>query len=888
MKSISRKALAIVLSVVLAVVALPVSVGAEGTVDFKDASKWQIVPFQGSEPHTSAPTLSTEKSFENSGSSIMVKRINGTGYGMEFNIEKEKNYKLTFSVLHENTGGGNAKLLGAWVVTNLADAAATKTPENIVADFGILQPGPSGQWATYSKTFAAGTNETVGFVVKVPDASWNNSYLDGFKLEEVEELEIDPDPDSDFEDPANWRWETINGEYTSEALTKNINSAYISDGKTSLCAKGADGTANVMDFAVEPNTNYSLSFQYKANSTKDNQYTISEVAIAKDFETAHATNKNWGLDGETIALHSVYSDPQYTFAIANNSSWSTETITFNSGDNTSVALIVVNGKLGWDSIYFDNFKLEKTYAPDSDFENPANWRWEAVQSGYTSDSNYFKLNSSKENFITKGSTSLKLIGAVGTANVIDFEVIPNTEYILSFQYKADSTKNEYTFRQVAVAKDFETACPEPDWSLKTSNLIQYHSIYADAQGTPHHLLFAKANLGAWAKETLTFNSGDNTSLALIINNNALDWNDIYFDDFQLTALIETPGNKKIQDFENYTEADSYNIEEDELGNKYYNLEANTSIRLYADDNSWTEGSANSLIGRYAYISFDMSSDRWEMDSDSEGWGFLWTEFRFTSKNAEGNMLSNGHYSSDFASAISKKVTPLEGNWRRYSFYVDLEKLGAFTGIVISRMGSHEEQTLWIDNLYVKIVTENDIIARQMFYTEEKAAIRSGDETGAGQGIRIKSMIAKDQIESRNIVEYGTIVIPEMLLDVDEELTMGNVKNGIGVAYDSTTGKDIVYSETDTHKYFTGVLVNIPTQHYGSYYVVRCYAKDADGNYYYGEEITVCVYDIVKAIMDSPEPEPGEAYTQWLNDVGVAQNIINENPEAYELWKSLFA
>ena len=170
---------------------------------------------------------------------------------------------------------------------------------------------------------------------------------------------------------------------------------------------------------------------------------------------------------------------------------------------------------------------------------PIYWRWEAVQSGYTSDSNYFKLNSSKENFITKGSTSLKLIGAVGTANVIDFEVIPNTEYILSFQYKADSTKNEYTFRQVAVAKDFETACPEPDWSLKTSNLIQYHSIYADAQGTPHHLLFAKANLGAWTKETLTFNSGfvTRTNSSLFFGIEHLPCNNIIFGNYLNIQII---------------------------------------------------------------------------------------------------------------------------------------------------------------------------------------------------------------------------------------------------------------------------------------------------------------------------------------------------------------
>ena len=857
MKTISKKTLAIVLSVILVVVALPISVGAEGTFDFKDASNWQIVPFAGSESHTSAPALATDVSYNSSGSSILVKRINGTGYGVEFPVEANTDYTLTFRARHAGTG--NTRLLGAWVVTNLADASAEATPANTLATFNVTSQNIQNTWLGYTASFNAGSSTTAGFVVKVPDGAWGDTYLDGFVLSKTADLS--------FEDPDTWVYTAQNQWYDSSYDAK-AETTVVADGSAASVKLCGAGVVWTKDFAVEKNSAYTLSFKYRTPSTKA---PFSKCAIFDS--TAGKINFANGLALGTMSGELV---SQSGFA-AGADAWRTYSIEFSAGNRTHLTLALAAADLGWSNIFLDDFTLVKGATADSYFEDAGNWRWETVQGSYTSAS--AKLNTTATDFIAEGTTSVRLIGACGTANVIDFPVEANTDYSLSFQYKADSSNGiKNTFREVGIAKDFATANPETtNWNMTGEFLTLKSSDVTPAYNFP------KANVGVWNTETFTFNSGDNTSVALIINHNDLGWNHIYLDDFKLTALVPTVGSEKTQNFETYT---NDNVKAEADGNKYYDLTAATSLSLKAAEASdWTADSAEALVGRHFEISFDMASDKWNVLGDSEAWNFLWTEFKFASGIKGGNLLANGHFSSDFNSfAKNRKITLLSGNWQRYTFTVDCGTVTNFNGISFGRLAGHAGQQLDVDNFNVKVLSDTDAITKDMFYTEAKASIRSVDAAvSSSQGFRVKTSIYKPLIESRNIVEYGTIAIRTARM-TDTALTIGTANAAKGIAYDAAAGKDVIYEENDTHKIFTGVLINIPERFYGSDYTVRSYAKDADGNYYYGDQFTLCVYKVVKAILDSSEPDAGTPeHAQWVSDCATAQSIIDQNEAQYNEW-----
>ncbi len=856
MKTISKKTLAIVLSVILVVVALPISVGAEGTFDFKDASNWQIVPFAGSESHTSAPTLATDVSYNSSGSSILVKRINGTGFGVEFPVEANTDYTLTFRARH--AGSGNARLYGAWVVTNLADASAEATPANALATFNVTSQNIQNTWLGYTASFNAGNSTTAGFVVKVPDGAWGNTYLDGFVLSKTADLS--------FEDPDTWVY-TAQNQYYDSARNASAETTVVADGSQASVKLCGAGVVYTKDFAVEKSSTYTLSFKYRTTSGKA---PFSKCAIFDS--TAGKINFANGL---TLGTMSGELTSKTGFAAGANE-WRTYSIEFSSGNRTHLTLALAAADLGWGDIYVDDFTLVKGATADSYFEDAGNWRWETVQGTYTSES--AKLNTATD-FIVEGTTSLRLTAACGTANVIDFPVEANTDYALSFQYKAISSNSiKNTFREVGIAKDFATANPETkNWNMSGEFLTLKSSDVTPAYNFP------KANVGVWNKETFTFNSGDNTSVALIINHNDIGWDKIYLDDFKLTAMVPTEGSEKTQDFEAYT---NDNVKAEADGNKYYDLTAATSLSLKAAEASdWTADSAEALVGRYFQISFEMASDKWNVLGDSDAWNFLWTEFKFASGTKGGNILANGHLSTDFNSfANNRQITLLSGNWQRYTFIVDCGTVTNFNGISFGRLAGHTGQQLDVDNFNVKVLSETDRISKDMLYTEAKASIRSMDAAvSSSQGFRVKTSIYKPLIESRNIVEYGTIAIRTARM-TDTALTINTANAAKGIAYDAEAGKDVIYEENDTHKIFTGVLINIPERFYGSDYTVRGYAKDADGNYYYGDQFTLCVYKVVKAILDSSEPDAGTPeHAQWVSDCATAQSIIDQNEAQYNEW-----
>lgn len=179
--------------------------------------------------------------------------------------------------------------------------------------------------------------------------------------------------------------------------------------------------------------------------------------------------------------------------------------------------------------------------------------------------------------------------------------------------------------------------------------------------------------------------------------------------------------------------------------------------------------------------------------------------------------------------------------------------------------------------YVDDFTVTEIIDLETA-KENKAAIRLAGNTEGGvgkQGLRVYNKINSSLTANKTIVEYGTLAIrygrvaPNTVIDVN---TAGIVK---GVAYDSAAGINKVWSEDPDGIVFTAYLTGIKTEFYGSDYAVRTYAKDSDGNYYYGDQFTLCVYDVVAAIQASDSASAADTET--------AETIIAEDPTAYTQW-----
>jgi len=125
------------------------------------------------------------------------------------------------------------------------------------------------------------------------------------------------------------------------------------------------------------------------------------------------------------------------------------------------------------------------------------------------------------------------------------------------------------------------------------------------------------------------------------------------------------------------------------------------------------------------------------------------------------------------------------------------------------------------------------------------------------GLRFKAQVCAESKKQEDFVitEYGFIITRKDLLG-ETELTFDFAKVAKGVAYDKESGKDIVFdSSNDLVSVFTGVLYNIPKNHYTTDLVCKTYTKirvGSDSFIVYGEPMTANMYDIAKAGLENSE------------------------------------
>ena len=122
------------------------------------------------------------------------------------------------------------------------------------------------------------------------------------------------------------------------------------------------------------------------------------------------------------------------------------------------------------------------------------------------------------------------------------------------------------------------------------------------------------------------------------------------------------------------------------------------------------------------------------------------------------------------------------------------------------------------------------------------------------GIRFKSHIltsAKFEEKEFVVEECGFVVTRHDLLS-DNNLTLDTEIKAVGVCYNKSEGINVVFEGDDEKHVFTGVVKNIPVEHYNTDLVCKTYTRISVGEdsfLVYGEPVVSSIYDTAKKVLE---------------------------------------
>jgi len=162
-----------------------------------------------------------------------------------------------------------------------------------------------------------------------------------------------------------------------------------------------------------------------------------------------------------------------------------------------------------------------------------------------------------------------------------------------------------------------------------------------------------------------------------------------------------------------------------------------------------------------------------------------------------------------------------------------------------------------------------------------AALRVAANSSTGKnGLRIYNEIKTAWIAEANIVEFGSIAIATKNLN-DSEFSLENDRISKGVAYKQGEQDMILWKATEDAYIFTSYLTAIPQKNYGSDISVRTYAIDKNGNVYYGDAVSISVFEVANAI-DNANTADGSAQSE--TDINAFYTFVNDaKAEEYAAW-----
>ena len=350
---------------------------------------------------------------------------------------------------------------------------------------GDLTTTANDTWTEYKATFNSGSNTTVIIAIYHSGATSYTSYYDDFSIRQ------------DINCMKNYGLENAGSKWVLETHF-SISSEQKKTGLYSLKVSGISDNCNAYQFvSVQANTNYTFSFYGKCNASS----------------TYKVLSGDWNIN--------ITGD----LAVSNNNMWTKYSVDFNSGNNTTIAIVIVHcGSVSYTS-YYDEFSIERKYnnnlATNGSLESDGrNWTLET----------HFSISTEQS---YTGTKSLKATGTSDNCNAYQIITVePNTDYVLSF------------FGKCAAPSNYKVL--SGDWS---SNITGDLAVTAN---------------NTWTKYTVMFNSGNNSTISIAIVHNGAPSYTSYYDDFSVDKYI---GNNLVK-----------NSSFDE-GNGYWNLDSHFNISI---------------------------------------------------------------------------------------------------------------------------------------------------------------------------------------------------------------------------------------------------------------------------------------------------------------------
>ena len=713
---------------------------------------------------------------------------------------------------------------------------------------------------------------------------------------------------NDFYAAENWKIYANSSNYVNETngtlaatwatVTENSDSAYANGDTSSLKISAIYQNATVK-FPVEKNKQYTLSYNFMSETINTNGRILTSTGVL-----AEDSSMTWGADKSYYNLLSynvaytakdvVFADRQTysatTLNYSTTNTWHHIELEFESGNNEYMYLVIC---LAVDNLYVDDITLEEV----STFENINNW---GIYNASSTDTSYQVATNydgetcqtkmgwcSITNDVTEDAdgtgTSIKVNGNVlnVAANLPTLKT--NTEYMLSFKYKPSATStpgvlsNTYYFLSHIIKKGV---------GFNSSNKGPAEYIATVPSGTA---------TTDWKEVSVTFATDDTTDYMLEFHFGFAAGYICYLDDFKLTEVHPQVNNWKV-----YTNNTTYVNEANGTlaGNwatvttnndkKYINKNDDCSLKISALNQYATYKFAVEKNAKYT-VSFNFMSETVNTNGRiltnvgvlAEDSSVKWA----SEKSYYNFMAYNVAYTAKdgvFADKQTYSATTLDYSAINTWHHIDLE----------FESGDNEYMYLAfciaVDDLYVDKITvtldEKHIDKVNTSYNNS-VALRTAENSSTGKnGLRIYNSISKQYLNDAEVVEYGSIATYEFALD-GAELSLETPEDKFikGVAYNSVTQTTpILYDETDDANIFTAYLTNIPTKRYGENILIRAYVIDADGNVYYGDTVSVCVFNVAYAIDCGNSAngfEPTEA------DISAFESFANYdgNYAAYDAW-----
>lgn len=460
--------------------------------DFEESAlnNWDML-----ENHTNIKTSLTTEEVHSGAQSMLVNFINTWHKGAYQTITVEPNTEYRVSLWHKSVGNGSGTPY--FLVVSGDSVDGTKLASTAL-------PIDNTSWTQQVFTFNSGNNTQVTLFFNTWNAIGNDQYIDDIMVVPTTASFDGYITNGDFEkgDVSGWNKVDYGGWYSFTEGTLSATQQH-SGGYSAEIMTTQDHTGFYQTVNVKPNTDYQIAVWQK--STNASGMALDFYVVADDWAT-----------GDRLSNKEVLANKRMSAA---NTTWTNHIIFFNSGDNTQVTLCFHGPSGSGDYVinqYVDDIEMAEAYVSfdgyvvNGDFEAGSLLGWNQYE--YSWGTTHAKADYTiYQSHTGNGSVLVNTPDHYGYTQVVD--VKPNTTYTLKFWYK--STDASARNAKVYVLSDYDVDSP-------------------NALGS---FAILKSNT-EWSEGTITFNSGDNTQIAITTHG---DWAssgtgnaEFYLDDITVT------------------------------------------------------------------------------------------------------------------------------------------------------------------------------------------------------------------------------------------------------------------------------------------------------------------------------------------------------------------